>query len=311
MRIVVIGGTGLIGSQVVRGLTEHGHDAFAAAPSTGVNTITGEGLAEVLAGADVVVDVSNSPSFEDEPAMEFFRTATTNLLAAAAAAGVGHHVALSVVGTEKLAPQSGYFRAKLAQESLIREADVPFTIVRATQFFEFVAGIADAATDAGTARLAPVSFQPMASAEVAEAVAIAAAGDPVGGIADVAGRHPQSRRRSDVVRDPVRGLATGVQRSSLEVDDLVAGGQQRATGPPDLGGLVEMTGRILLCACGRQHVVIALGGQGVGVGVEVHGDRHGPRGQQTAEPQEDPRVEDIAHGGQCGEIPSRTARKRG
>ncbi|KRD05831.1 NmrA family transcriptional regulator [Mycobacterium sp. Root265] len=198
MRIVVIGGTGLIGSQVVRELTEHGHDAFAAAPSTGVNTITGEGLAEVLAGADVVVDVSNSPSFEDEPAMEFFRTATTNLLAAEAAAGVGHHVALSVVGTEKLAPQSGYFRAKLAQESLIREADVPFTIVRATQFFEFVAGIADAATDAGTARLAPVSFQPMASADVAEAVAIAAAGDPVGGIADVAG--PQRYRLDELIR---------------------------------------------------------------------------------------------------------------
>lgn len=198
MRIVVIGGTGLIGSQVVRGLTEHGHDAFAAAPSTGVNTITGEGLAEVLGGTDVVVDVSNSPSFDDRPAMEFFRTATTNLLAAETAAGVGHHVALSVVGTEKLAPQSGYFRAKLAQESLIQEADVPFTIVRATQFFEFVAGIADAATDDGTTRLAPVSFQPMASAGVAEAVAIAAVGDPVRGIADVAG--PQRYRLDELIR---------------------------------------------------------------------------------------------------------------
>ena len=198
MKIVVIGGTGLIGSQVVRGMTEHGHDAVAAAPSTGVDTLTGEGLAEVLAGADAVVDVSNSPSFDDGPAMEFFRTATANLLAAESAAGVGHHVALSVVGTEKLAPQSGYFRAKLAQESLIAESDVPFTIVRATQFFEFVAGIADAATDGDTARLAPVSFQPMASADVAEAVAIAAAGDPVAGIAEVAG--PQCYRLDELIR---------------------------------------------------------------------------------------------------------------
>lgn len=198
MRIVVIGGTGLIGSQVVRGLTEHGHDAVAAAPSTGVDTITGAGLTEVLAGTDVVVDVSNSPSFDDEPAMDFFRTATANLLAAEVAAGVRHHVALSVVGTEKLAPHSGYFRAKLAQESLIGDSDVPFTIVRATQFFEFVAGIADAATDDGTARLAPVSFQPMASADVAEAVSIAAVGDPVRGIAEVAG--PQRYRLDELIR---------------------------------------------------------------------------------------------------------------
>lgn len=198
MRIVVIGGTGLVGSQVVRGLTEHGHDTFAASPSTGVNTITGEGLTEVLAGADAVVDVSNSPSFDDGPAMEFFSTATTNLLAAEAVAGVGHHVALSVVGVEKLAPQSGYFRAKLAQESLIGGSGVPFTIVRATQFFEFVAGIADAATDHGTTRLAPVSFQPMASADVAEAVAIAVVGHPVRGIADVAG--PQRYRLDELIR---------------------------------------------------------------------------------------------------------------
>lgn len=198
MRIVVIGGTGLIGTQVVRGLTEHGHDAVAAAPATGVNTITGAGLAEGVAGADAVVDVSNSPSFDDDAAMQFFRTATINLLAAESAAGIGHHVALSVVGTDRLAQQSGYFRAKLAQESLIRESAVPYTIVRATQFFEFVAGIADAATDGGTARLAPVSIQPMASADVAEAVAIAAVGDPVNGTSDIAG--PQRYRLDELIR---------------------------------------------------------------------------------------------------------------
>ncbi|MGK2865834.1 MAG: SDR family oxidoreductase [Mycobacterium sp.] len=198
MRIVVIGGTGLIGTQVVRGLTEHGHDAVAAAPATGVNTITGAGLSEAVAGADAVVDVSNSPSFDDDAAMQFFRTATINLLAAESAAGIGHHVALSVVGTDQLAPQSGYFRAKLAQESLIRESAVPYTIVRATQFFEFVADIADAATDGGTARLAPVSIQPMASADVAEAVAIAAVGDPVNGTSDIAG--PQRYRLDELIR---------------------------------------------------------------------------------------------------------------
>lgn len=198
MRIVVIGGTGLIGTQVLRKLTEHGHHAVAAAPPTGVNTITGEGLADAVAGADAVVDVSNSPSFDDDAAMRFFRTATTNLLAAESAAGIGHHVALSVVGTDRLAPQSGYFRAKLAQESLIRESAVPYTIVRATQFFEFVAGIADAATDGDTARLAPVSIQPMASADVAEGVAIAAVGDPVNAIAEVAG--PQRYRLDELIR---------------------------------------------------------------------------------------------------------------
>lgn len=198
MNIVVIGGTGLIGSQVVRGLSEIGHDALAAAPQTGVNTITGEGLAQALDGADAVVDVSNSPSFEDDAAMQFFRTATTNLLAAESAAGVGHHIALSVVGTERLAPQSGYFRAKLAQEALIEESPVPYTIVRATQFFEFVNGIADAATDGSTVRLAPVAFQPMASADVARAVVIAAVGAPVAGHRDVAG--PQRYRLDELIR---------------------------------------------------------------------------------------------------------------
>src|SRR3954465_2355404 len=151
MKIVVIGGTGLVGSQVVAQLGEHGHEAIAAAPNTGVNTLTGEGLPEVLEGAAVVVDVSNSPSFEDAAVLEFFKTATSNLLAAEAAAGVGHHVALSVVGTERLT-ESGYFRAKLAQEQLIEGGPIPYSIVRATQFYEFMARIADDATDGGTVR---------------------------------------------------------------------------------------------------------------------------------------------------------------
>ncbi len=211
MRIVVIGGTGLIGSQVVRGLIEHGHAAVAAAPGTGVNTLTGEGLAEALEGADAVVDVSNSPSFADDAAMEFFRTATANLLAAEAAAGVGHHVALSVVGTERLAEQSGYFRAKLAQESLIRDGAVPHTIVRATQFFEFVRGIADAATEGAVVRVAPVQFQPIASADVAEAVSITAVGRPEQGIAEIAG--PQRYRLDELIRTAL--TARGDRRTVL------------------------------------------------------------------------------------------------
>src|SRR6478735_28673 len=173
MKIVVIGGTGLVGSKVVHALTEQGHDAVAAAPSTGVNTLTGEGLPEVLAGASVVVDVSNSPTLDDA-AMEFFRTATTNLLTAEAEAGVAHHVALSVVGTDRLAPQSGYFRAKLAQEKLLGAGPIPYSIVHATQFFEFLPTIADSATVDDIVRLPSALIQPMASADVAEAVAIAA-----------------------------------------------------------------------------------------------------------------------------------------
>lgn len=187
MRIVVIGGTGLVGSKVVRGLADHGHDAVAAAPSSGVDTVTGEGLADVLVGADVVVDVSNSPSFEDEAAMTFFRTATTNLLRAEAAAGVAHHVALSVVGTEFLARQSGYFQAKLEQESLISTGPVPYTIVHATQFFEFLTTIADSATSDDVVRLPDALIQPIGSADVAEAVAIAAVGSPVNGITEIGG----------------------------------------------------------------------------------------------------------------------------
>jgi uncharacterized protein YbjT (DUF2867 family) len=186
MKIVVIGGTGLIGSKVVTKLGEQGHEAVPASPSTSVNTLTGEGLDDALAGADVVVDVSNSPSFEDAAVLDFFRTSTGNLLAAERKAGVGHHVALSVVGTEER-PDVGYFRAKLAQEKLIEESGIPFSLVHATQFFEFAHQIADAATDGGTVRMPPVLFQPIAGEEVAQAVAKAAVGAPLNGRAEIAG----------------------------------------------------------------------------------------------------------------------------
>ncbi|MEU0093155.1 SDR family oxidoreductase [Kribbella sp. NPDC006257] len=186
MKIVVIGGTGLIGSKLVAKLGEHGHDAVAASPNTGVNSVTGEGLDEALAGADVVVDVSNSPSWEDDAVLEFFQKSTGNLLAAEEKAGVGHHVALSVVGTERL-QESGYFRAKLAQEKLIEESSIPYSIVRATQFFEFVPSIADAATDGAEVHLAHVYFQPIAAADVAQAVGRVAVGTPLKGQLEIAG----------------------------------------------------------------------------------------------------------------------------
>ncbi len=198
MRIVVIGGTGRIGSKVVHELNDHGHDAVAAAPSTGVNTVTGEGLADVLSGADAVVDVTNSPTFEEVAAQEFFTASTRNLLAAEAQAGVSHHVALSVVGTEQLARESGYFKAKLAQEKLISEGPVPYTIVRATQFFEFLGTIADSATVDRQVRLPYAVIQPMATTDVAEAVAIAAVNHPVNGIAEVGG--PEQFRLPDLIR---------------------------------------------------------------------------------------------------------------
>jgi uncharacterized protein YbjT (DUF2867 family) len=198
MKIVVIGGTGLVGSKVVHHLTEHGHEAVPAAPSTGVNTYTGEGLHDALAGAQVVVDVSNSPSLEDAVALDFFNKATPNLLKAAAEAGVGHHVALSVVGTDYLAQQSGYFQAKLAQEKLISASPIPYSIVHATQFFEFVDTIADSATVGDTVSLPSSFIQPMAAVDVAEAVAIAAAGDPVNGITEVGG--PEAFRLPDWIR---------------------------------------------------------------------------------------------------------------
>ena len=197
MKIVVIGGSGLIGSKLVKKLGQLGHEVVAASPSSGVNTITGEGLAEGLTGAQVVVDVTNSPSWEDNAVLEFFKTSTRNLLAAEAAAGVGHHVALSVVGTDRLL-QSGYFRAKMAQEDLIKASKVPYTIVRATQFFEFVNGIAQSATDGQTVRLSPAFIQPIVSDDVADALADVTLGAPVNGTVELAG--PERLRLDELVR---------------------------------------------------------------------------------------------------------------
>src|SRR5262245_29288430 len=186
MKIVVIGGTGLIGSKVVERLKRKGHEAIAAAPNTGVNTITGEGLAEALANAAVVVDMANSPSFEERAAMDFFQTAGRNLTAAEVGAGVRHHVALSVVGTDRM-QDSGYFRAKLAQERLIESSPIPYTLIHATQFFEFVRAIAQFSTDGDTVRLPPVQFQPIAAEDVASAIAAAALGEPASQMIEIAG----------------------------------------------------------------------------------------------------------------------------
>jgi uncharacterized protein YbjT (DUF2867 family) len=198
MKVVVIGGTGLIGSKLVTRLREHGHDTVAASPDSGVNTLTGQGLPEALRGASVVVDVSNSPSFEGSAALTFFETSTRNLLAAEAEAGVGHHVALSVVGTERLSAESGYMRAKSAQEKLIRGSSIPYSIVHATQFFEFVKAIAAAGTDGNVVRLAPVLIQPMAADDVAIAVERIAGGKPVSGIVEVAG--PEQFRLNEFIQ---------------------------------------------------------------------------------------------------------------
>jgi uncharacterized protein YbjT (DUF2867 family) len=197
MKIVVIGGSGLIGSKLVNKLGEHGHETIAASLDSGVNTLTGEGLDKALEGASVVVDVSNSPSFEDAAVMEFFKTSTGNLLAAEAAAGVGHHVALSVVGTERLT-ESGYFRAKLAQEKLIAEASIPYSIVRATQFYEFMNRIAADATDGRTVHLPPALIQPMAGDDVASGVGRVAVGAPINGMVEIAG--PQQFRLDELIR---------------------------------------------------------------------------------------------------------------
>jgi len=197
MKIVVIGGTGLIGSKLVSKLADKGHEGVAASPNSGVNTLTGEGLTEVLEGASVVVDVSNSPSWEDDAVMEFFETSTGNLLAAESAAGVGHHVALSVVGTDRLT-ESGYFRAKLAQETLIKDSSIPYSIVHATQFFEFIEGIAADATEGSTVRVPPALIQPMAADDVASAVGRVAVGPPLNHTVEIAG--PEQFRLDELVR---------------------------------------------------------------------------------------------------------------
>jgi uncharacterized protein YbjT (DUF2867 family) len=186
MKVLVIGGTGLIGSKLVKQLREHGHEAVAASPNTGVNSITGEGLAEALNGASVVVDVTNSPSWEDAEVLNFFETSTRNLLSYEAASGVGHHVALSVVGTERLVA-SGFFRAKLAQENLIKASKAPYTIVRATQFFEFVKQIVDYSTEGNMVRMPPALIQPMAADDVASALAKIATHPAVNGTAEIGG----------------------------------------------------------------------------------------------------------------------------
>src|ERR1044071_1339617 len=197
MKIVVIGGSGLIGKKVVKNLRQQGHEALAASPSSGVNTVTGEGLAQALAGAQVVVDVANAPSWEDKAVLAFFETSGRTLLAAEAAAGVGHHVALSVVGTDRLLA-SGYFRAKMAQEELIKASPIPYTIVRATQFFEFVGAIAQSATDGQTVRLPPALMQPIVSDDVATALADVALEKPANGIVEIAG--PEKIRMDELVR---------------------------------------------------------------------------------------------------------------
>jgi uncharacterized protein YbjT (DUF2867 family) len=201
VKIVVIGGTGLIGAKVVATLREQGHEAVAASPRSGVNTLTGEGLADALAGAAVVVDVSNAPSFEDQAVLEFFQTSTRNLLAAEAAAGVGHHVALSIVGIDR-SPDNGYFQAKIAQEQLIAAGPIPYSIVRATQFFEFIDGIADAATSGNNVHIAPVAFQPIAADDVARAVAGVAVNAPLNGRVEIAG--PDQLRFDEVIRRRLR-----------------------------------------------------------------------------------------------------------
>jgi uncharacterized protein YbjT (DUF2867 family) len=203
MKIVVIGGTGLIGSKLVSKLREQRHEAIAAAPNTGVNTITGEGLAEVLKGASVVVDVSNSPSWDDAEVLKFFETSTRNILTNEATAGVKHHVALSVVGTDRLS-ESGYFRAKIAQEKLIKQSSIPYSIVHATQFFEFLKGLADISMVGGKVHLPPVLFQPMAADDVASGVARIAMGQPVNGIVEIAG--PEQFRVDELVRRRLASL---------------------------------------------------------------------------------------------------------
>jgi len=234
MKIVVIGGSGLIGSKVVDRLREAGHEVVAASPASGVNTLTGEGLDAALAGAQVVLDVANSPSFEDQAVLEFFQTSGRNLLAAEAKAGVRHHVALSVVGTDRLS-ESGYFRGKIAQEALIRTANIPYTIVHSTQFFEFLGSIAQSGADGNTVHLSPAFVQPIASDDVAAAVADYTLGAPRQGVVEIAG--PERVRLSDLVQrylkasnDPrtvVPDVKTRYFGALLQDDTLVPGPNPR------------------------------------------------------------------------------------
>lgn len=196
MRVVVIGGSGRLGSEIVAKLNEKGHEAVAASPDSGVDTITGEGVVEALAGAEVVVDAANAPAWDDEAVLEFFQTSSRNLLRAAATAGVEHHVAMSIVGADRL-PESGYLRAKVAQEEIVKGGSVPFTIVRATQFFEFLGRIADSSANGDTVHLPPVLFQPAAAAEIAAEVAAVAVGEPANGVVEVGG--PDALRFDQVV----------------------------------------------------------------------------------------------------------------
>ena len=235
MKIVVIGGSGLIGSKVVTNLGERGYEVVAASPNSGVNTLTGEGLAEVLEGASVVVDLSNSPSFEDAAVMEFFQTSTRNLLSYEAAAGVGHHVALSIVGSDRL-PDSGYMRAKVAQEKLIKESSIPYSIVRATQFFEFVKRIADSATEGNTVRLPSVGFQPLAADDIAGVVSKVAIGSPLNGIVDAAG--PERFRFDELIR---RGL-----NASKDPREVIADPKARYFGTELSDGSLVPSGDALL-----------------------------------------------------------------
>jgi uncharacterized protein YbjT (DUF2867 family) len=224
MKVVVIGGTGLIGSKTVERLRKKGHDVLAASPNTGVNTITGEGVADAVAGARVVIDLANSPAFDEKSALEFFRTAGRNLLAAEVAAGVEHHIALSVVGTERL-QGSGYFRGKHAQEELIRSSGIPYTIVHSTQFYEFTGAIAQSGTNGPTVHVPPALFQPIASDDVADIMADVALGSPMNRMIEIAG--PDRVRMSDLVarylkatNDPREPIADpGALYFGVELDD--------------------------------------------------------------------------------------------
>ena len=232
MKIVVLGGTGLIGAKTVAILRQGGHEVVAASPRSGVNSITGEGLTEVMAGTQVVIDLANSPSFEDRAVLKFFETSGHNLLAAEAAAGVRHHVALSIVGTDRT-PDNGYFRAKVAQEKLIRNSPIPYSIVRATQFFEFFERIADDATERNAVRIPPVLFQPMAAVDVAKAVCRVAEGGPLNGMVEVAG--PEQFRFDAFIRlgltarhDPREVVADALARyfgAQLSERSLVPGAE--------------------------------------------------------------------------------------